>query len=218
MIDLKNVTIVSVACLRVPETIKAIHKSMCGINFGASKLLTSEDFTDDIIEIIKIDRLDYENYNRFVVFELYKYIDTDYALIVQDDGYVINPEMWRDEFFNYDYIGAPWMLPPPNDSISFRDPFGNIMRVGNGGFSFRTKKLLEMPTKLNLEWRSYYGYFNEDGFFTCHNRHLIEAQGCVYAPIDVAKYFSHEAEIPEIQGITPFGFHGKWSKYNVNNE
>lgn len=218
MIDLKNVTIVSVACLRVSETIRAIHKSMRGINFGAVKLLTSEDVTDDTIEIIKIEKLDYENYNRFVVFELYKYIDTDYALIVQDDGYVINPEMWRDDFFNYDYIGAPWMLPPPTDSVSFRDPFGNIMRVGNGGFSFRTKKLLEMPTKLNLEWRSYYGYFNEDGFFTCHNRHLIEAQGCVYAPIDVAKYFSHEAEIPEIQGITPFGFHGKWSKYNINNE
>ncbi len=218
MIALKNVTIISVACLRVPETIRAIHKSMNGINFGAAKLLTSEDVTDETIEIIKIEKLDYENYNRFVVFELYKYIDTDYVLIVQDDGYVINPEMWRDEFFNYDYIGAPWMLPPPNDSVSFRDPFGNIMRVGNGGFSFRTKKLLEMPTKLNLEWRSYYGYFNEDGFFTCHNRHLIEKQGCIYAPIDVAKYFSHEAEIPEIQGITPFGFHGKWSKYNVNNE
>ena len=34
-----------------------------------------------------------------------------------------------------------------------------------------------------------------------------------FIPIDVAKYFSHEAEIPETYGIEPFGFHGKWSKY-----
>ena len=28
--------------------------------------------------------------------------------------------------------------------------------------------------------------------------------------IDIAKYFSHEAMIPEIQGITPFAFHNYW--------
>lgn len=33
------------------------------------------------------------------------------------------------------------------------------------------------------------------------------------APLDVAKYFSHEADIEEIQGIIPFGFHGKKEKY-----
>ena len=211
-IKLENVTIAAVACVRTSETIKALKYSMLGIEFKKAILLTSDDITDNEIEVVKIDKLDYEGYNRFIVYELHKYIETDYVLIVQDDGYVISPQMWRDEFLKYDYIGAPWGL--PTDNFSFRDPFNNIIRVGNGGFSLRTKKLLSLPTKLNLEWKPYFGFYNEDGFFTCHNRHLFEKEGCVFAPLDVAKYFSHESQIPEIRGIQPFGFHSKWSPYN----
>jgi hypothetical protein len=29
-----------------------------------------------------------------------------------------------------------------------------------------------------------------------------------FADIDVAKYFSHETQLPEIVGIAPFAFHG----------
>ncbi len=65
-----------------------------------------------------------------------------------------------------------------------------------------------------MEWKSYYGYYNEDGFFSVHNRHIFENIGCKYATIDTAKYFSHESELPETENIIPFGFHGKWSKYN----
>lgn len=211
MIELKNITLVSVACVRVKETIDALLKSCSDIKFGSVKLFTHEDVDNSNFEVVKIENLDYEKYNKFIVYELHKYLDTDYVLIVQDDGYVINTEKWSDEFLKYDYIGAPWPL--PSDSFSFRDIYGNIVRVGNGGFSLRTKKLLSLPTQLKIEWRSYYGFYNEDGFFTCHNRHLFESQGCQYAPIDVAKHFSQESDIPEVQGIIPFGFHGKWSKY-----
>ena len=215
MIELNNVTIVSVSCVRVDVSLKAIKKSMEGIKFGASKLITNEDIPDNDVEIIKIPKLDYEEYNKFIVYDLYKYIDTDYVLIVQDDGYVIHPEKWINEFLDYDYIGAPWALPSWEDKISFRDPFGNIVRVGNGGFSLRSKKLLNLPTKLNLEWRSYHGYYNEDGFFVVYNRHLFEKEGCKFATIEIAAKFSQESEIPEIQGIIPFGYHGKWNKYHV---
>jgi hypothetical protein len=214
MLDLKDVTIVSVACVRVESTLKAIKHSMSGINFYDAKLITSQSFNDKDVKYVSIPELDYENYNKFIVFDLFKHIDTPYALIVQDDGYVINPNSWRDEFYQYDYIGAPWMV--PNDDFSCRDPFGNLIRVGNGGFSFRSHKLLSMPTELNMEWKSYFGYYNEDGFFSVHNRHIFEQYGCKYSPLEVAKYFSHEAELPEMQGIIPFGFHGKWSKYNQN--
>ena len=151
--------------------------------------------------------MDYEEYSRFIVYDLHKHIDTEFALIIQHDGFVTSPDKWNDTFMNYDYIGAPWPL--PTDGFSYRDAFGNLIRVGNGGFSLRSKKLLSLPTKLNLEWKSYFGFFNEDGFFTCHNRHLFENEGCVFAPLEVAKYFSHENKIPEIEGITPFGFHRK---------
>jgi len=206
-INLPNITLVAVACVRVQETVKAIEKSCSSINFGSVKLITHEEIGSKLFETIQIHKLDYEQYNRFVVYELHKYIDTVFALIIQDDGFVTGPNQWRDEFLEYDYIGAPWPL--PIDTFSYRDPFGNLIRVGNGGFSLRSKKLLSLPTKLNLEWKSYFGFFNEDGFFTCHNRHLFEKEGCVFAPIEVAKYFSHESPIPETYGITPFGFHKK---------
>ncbi len=206
-INLPNITLVAVACVRVQETVKAIEKSCSSINFGSVKLITHEEIKSEFFETIQIHKLDYEQYNKFVVYELHKYIDTEFALIIQDDGFVTGPYQWRDEFLEYDYIGAPWPL--PTDTFSYRDPFGNLIRVGNGGFSLRSKKLLSLPTKLNLEWKSYFGFFNEDGFFTCHNRHLFEKEGCVFAPIEVAKYFSHESPIPETYGITPFGFHKK---------
>jgi len=211
-INLPQITLVAVACVRIPETIKAIQKSCSEINFGAVKLITHENVSGDNFEVVNIAPLNYEEYNRFIVFELHKHIETEFALIVQDDGFVTGPHQWRKEFLNYDYIGAPWPL--PMDDFSYRDPFGNLIRVGNGGFSLRSKKLLSLPTELNLEWRSYFGFFNEDGFFTCHNRHLFEERGCVFAPIEVAKYFSHEKKIPEIEGIIPFGFHRKGYIHN----
>ena len=211
-IDLPQITLVAVACIRVQETVKSIEKSCAGVNFGSVKLITNEEIHGDFFETVQIQKLDYEQYNRFIVFELHKYIDTDFALIVQDDGFVTGPHQWRREFLDYDYIGAPWPL--PTDDFSYRDPFGNLIRVGNGGFSLRSKKLLSLSTELGLEWRSYFGYFNEDGFFTCHNRHLFEKEGCVFAPLDVAKYFSHERQIPETEGIVPFGFHRKGYTHN----
>ena len=117
MINLNNITMVAVACVRVQETLKALKYSYKNISFNSVKLFTHEDIDDDYIEIINIDKLDYENYNRFIVYELHKYIDTDFVLIIQDDGYIINPTKWSDNFFNYDYIGAIWPIPPVTDQI-----------------------------------------------------------------------------------------------------
>ena len=218
---LNNVTLVAAAGVRIQEAYNAIKKSMKGITFGEVKLLTPKNAQTENpnVQIIKLDKeLDYIEYNRFILYELKDYIDTEFVLLVQDDGYVVNPESWRNDFYEYDYIGAIWPIPDQNDKISYRDPFGNLIRVGNGGFSLRSKKLLELPSKLNLEWKSYYGFWNEDGFLTCHNRHILEKEGIKFATTDIAKYFSHECPVDEIKGIDkPFGFHGKNSKYYVNN-
>lgn len=211
-IELPHITLVAVTSVKVQDTIKSIEKSCSGIEFGDVKLLTSDPIESDKFKVIQIDRIDYDQYSKFIVYDLHKHIDTDFALIVQHDGFVTGPDRWRDDFLNYDYIGAPW--PFPTDNFSYRDAFGNLIRVGNGGFSLRSKKLLSLPTELELEWKKYFGFFNEDGFFTCHNRHLFEKEGCVFAPIEIAKYFSHETKIPEIEGIVPFGFHRKGYEHN----
>lgn len=200
--------------VNMEDTIRAMEYSCEGIEYGDVKFIShvKPNYFPDNFNFCLIDNvnsLDQYSYN--MIYKLGDYIDTDFALIVQSDGYVLNPSSWRDEFLEYDYIGAPFNL--PKDEFSYRDINGNIFRVGNGGFSLRSKKLIDLPNKLELEWKPFHGFYNEDGFICAMNRHIYEENGCKFAPIDVAKYFSHEAEIPEVQGITPFGFHGKWSKY-----
>ena len=212
--DLRKVTLVTMTSVDIENTVKAMIHSCRGIVFGDIKFISDvkPESLPPQFKYCQIDKMNsVDDYSFNIVYNLHKFIDTEFALIIQADGYIVNPHMWQDYFLNYDYIGAPWGL--PNDDFSFRDPFNNLIRVGNGGFSLRSKKILSLPTELKLEWKSYFGYYNEDGFFTCHNRHIFEKEGCVFAPLDVAKYFSHEAEIPETHGIEPFGFHGKWSKY-----
>jgi len=212
MLDLENVTLVSVTSVNIEKTISALNYSMKNINFGECLLLTDKNVNPNNIKTIKIDTLDYIGYSKFIVYELHKYINTEFALIIQNDGFVVNPDKWNDDFLKYDYIGAPF--PIPNDDFSYRDPFGNLIRVGNGGFSLRSKKLLQLPTILNLEWKSYFGYYNEDGFFAVHNRFLFEKEGCNFAPVELAAHFSIEHETDETKNIEPFGFHGKHSFYN----
>lgn len=214
MLNLGNITLACVTSVNVDRAIRALNYSMKGINFGDVILLTDKDVSPEGIKVIKTFNLDYIAYSKFIVYDLHKYIETDYVLIIQEDGFVTNPEKWEDTFLECDYIGAPFPIPQVNDNVSYRDAFGNLQRVGNGGFSLRSKKLLELPTKLDLEWKSYFGYWNEDGFLTMHNRHILEENGCVFAPIKSASKFSIEHKVPESFDGETFGFHGKSHEYN----
>lgn len=215
MIELPNVTLFCISSNQVDGAISALKHSMKGIKFGAVKLITHED-PDNLPEDIEFSKC-YEiksihEYNYYCLYNLTNHIDTDYCLLVQPDGFVINPEKWNDDWFNYDYIGAVWAL--ANDA--YLDPWGKSHRVGNGGFSFRSKKLLDVPKNayihFDVNWGDFYkhmgvGFTSEDGNICVHNRHIYEALGCKFAPVEVAARFSHERPLPETQGITPFGFH-----------
>lgn len=200
------------ASVDVEATVKALEYSSKYIEFGEVKLVShykpSNIGNISFQETSKTKDIDEWSYK--VIYELPKYVNTDYAILIHSDGFIVNPESWRDEFLEYDYIGAPWAL--PNDEFSFRDKYNNIIRAGNS-VSLRSKKLLDLPNDLNLEWRHWHGYYNEDGFICVNNRHIYEEHGLKIAGIDIAKYFSHESMIPEIEGIKPFAFH-KWNGTN----
>lgn len=171
---------------------RAIDKSCEGIEFGAIKLIWDEKCTS------------IDEWNRKIIFELYKYVDTSHALLIHADGYIIRSDLWRDEWLSLDFIGAPWPL--PQDNYSYRDQLGNIQRVGNS-VSLRSRKLMEMPDLYDYEWKSYYGNTNEDGYLCCHHRQDLEAQGCKFATLEQAVHFSKEYEIPENIGLDTFAFH-----------
>lgn len=212
-INLQNVTLVAVATQNVEATVQALIYSCRQIKYGSVKLLSH--FTpyckNEKIEFIRIPKMkNIDEWSHFIVYELNKYINNEFIILVHSDGFVVNPNSWRNEFFEYDYIGAPWPL--PTDNFSYRDINGNIIRVGNS-VSLRSKKLLELPSKLLIPWEADHGFFNEDGFLCVKNKHILEENGIKFAPLNIAKYFAHESMIPEVQNIKPFAFH-KWEGAN----
>lgn len=212
-LKLPNVTLIAVATRNVEENLKALLYSCQDIEFGCVKLLShyTPFYNDNEINFVRIQKMkNIDEWSRFIVYDLNSYIDTDYILLVHSDGFVVNASSWRQEFLNYDYIGAPW--PIPKDDFSYRDIYGNIVRVGNS-VSLRSKKLLALPNKAKIPWEADHGYFNEDGFICVKNKHIFEANGMKFAQIDTAKYFAHESMIPEIINIKPFVFH-KWAGSN----
>ena len=212
-LQLPNVTLVAMSSVNMMETVKAMKYSMERVDFGQAVLITHKKplFLPKEITYKHTSKLtDIDCFNYKMAYELGDYIDTDFAMIVHADGFVVHPESWRDEFLEYDYIGSPWPMPKPGTKHSYHDIHGNICRVGNS-VSLRSKRLMEFPKKANLKWeRDEEGFYNEDIFICCTNKHLFEAEGMKWAPIEVAKYFAHEHPIPEVQGITPFAFHKWW--------
>jgi glycosyltransferase involved in cell wall biosynthesis len=212
-LELPQITLIALATRDVEQTLAAIEHSRKNIKFGAVRLLSH--YTPfglpadvDFIRIKKNKDIDEWSFN--VVYELGQYVDTDFALLIHADGFVVNPSAWRPEFLEYDYIGAPWPL--PKDNYSYRDVYGNVIRVGNS-VSIRSKRLLDLPKTISLLWEADNGFFNEDGFICVKNHHIFNSYGMKFADIQVAKYFSHETMIPEIKGIKPFAFH-KWAGSN----
>jgi hypothetical protein len=189
---LPEVTLIAVTSKDIPSHKEAIEKSTEAVYFGDVRLIEEPTLTS-------IDA-----WNKYIIFDLWKHVDTEFAMLIHADGYVKNPSAWRNDFLEYDYIGAPWPL--PRDNYSYRDQNGEIVRVGNS-VSIRSQKMLRAPTTQNFEWKSFYGNTNEDGFLCCHHRQDLEALGCTFAPLEVAKYFSKEHEIPENEGIDTFAFH-----------
>lgn len=191
-IQLPNVTLIAITGVKykTEEHVKALYTSSQGIDFGDTKLVEVGYITD------------VDTWNHAIIYELPKYVDTEFCILIHHDGYITHQELWRDEWLEYDYIGAPWPL--PTDDYSYRDEEGDLVRVGNS-VSLRSKKLLDLIA--TREWKYYYGNCNEDGFITCHNRKWLESQGCVFAPLEVAVHFSKEHEIPENVGLDTFAFH-----------
>lgn len=193
MLSIPQVTLVALGTKNIPGMYKALEYSSQNIKWGDVKLISD----------IPCNTID--EWNKAIVFDLRKYIETDFCLLVHPDGFVVNPESWRWEFLDYDYIGSLWPL--PTDSYSYRTPDGEIIRVGNS-VSLRSREMLHLPYQLEVVWRSYFGNTNEDGFLTVHNRRLFQHYGARYAPIEIARYFGREHEVLENQDVDkPFVFH-----------
>lgn len=165
------------------------------VRFHSIKMFLTYKFENPTVKTEIIDKCDINDYSDFCLYEISKHFNTDYVLIFQDDGFILNPDLWSDEFYNYDYIGAPW----PN----YMDWNGTEYRVGNGGFSLRSKALCEFSKTLP---KSKYA---EDAYLCVYQRGLLNRAKLKVAPVSVARKFSVERSIDDDHTfLKTFGFHG----------
>lgn len=147
------------------------------------------------IEWRKIDRIgSRSDYSRFMLRELAGHIETTHALCVQWDGFVLNGSAWQQEFLSYDYIGAVW------------PQFTDNYRVGNGGFSLRSRQLLKACKDLPLAEN-----VAEDLVIGRRYRLDLETRGLRFASEDLAQRFAYERSAPT---GGEFGFHGAFNLVN----
>lgn len=189
---LPTVTLLGVDCRDIGALIRAQQYSTKDIDFAAVKLLSSQANKSPFH--VLIDPLQgIEGYSRFMIRDLYRYVDTDHVLIIQHDGYVLNWKAWEPEFLKYDYIGATWW---------YKDGHN----VGNGGFSLRSRRLLQI-----LATDETIRVFHPEDDVICrqHRDYLEREHGIKFAPEEVANRFSIEAvHTPDNKYRGQFGFHG----------
>lgn len=204
MLELKDVTLTIVTSVKHEQNVRAMKKSMDGIKFGAVKFISDiNPGLPDNVEYIQCDKLSYDGFSEFTFLKLHNYIDTEFSLLVHHDGFIVRPDLWTNDFLSWDYCAAPW----PYSETSYVTDYGEHVRVGNGGVCLRSKKILELPTKLGLKLEERQGFYNDDGNFCVYHRKTMLDNGIKYTPIDLAAMFSTEIWIPGVSRES-FAFHG----------
>jgi tetratricopeptide (TPR) repeat protein len=193
MLELPGVTLCCVDTTNPELALRALRSSASGIVFARSLFLTDRAHDVAGIDVRVIAPLgSRESYSAFVLKTLVEHVDTAHVLLIQWDGYVVNPAAWRDEFLACDYIGAKWFW------------HSDEMRVGNGGFSLRSRRLLRALQDPRISLAG-----PEDETICRVFRPLLEREhGIVFATEELADAFAFEAAYPI--GL-PLGFHGLYN-------
>jgi hypothetical protein len=200
---------------------------------GACCLLMSPECPKHLlpgIKHIKIAPLSYLEYSIFVTFALHAFIETEFALIIQGDSWVLNGAAFCDDFLEFDYLGAPtstaeiitptaryllngydWVKHELSRDIGVRINF-----TMNGGFSLRSRKFLKTPSALGLDYRlrvpeiksTKMGYemtwpggdVYEDLYHCVINRDVLDQAGIRFPPLSVGIRFAFEHLNPMLHG------------------
>lgn len=183
-LQLPEVTLFGIDHKNAKMLIRASEISTRDIEFGEVVIIT-----DNIVD-------SRESYSHFCIKRMNEYIHTSHILIIHPDGYVLNWEAWDNDWLAYDYIGATW---------GYKDN----MNVGNGGFSLRSKKLLEILANDDA-----INDFHPEDDKICrkYRSYLEDKYGIKFAPDEIANKFSIEAYNTGFAGANKyngqFGFHG----------
>ena len=193
-LPLPGVTLVAVTSVAVPQTVRAMTLSLDQVAFGEA-VLFSDRRPNDLPAAIRWQPIapiaSRAAYSRFMLRDLAGHVATGHALCVQWDGYVLNARAWDPAFLDHDYIGAAW--PHFNDG---RD-------VGNGGFSLRSRRLLDACGTLDIDETA-----EDVAICRVHRGRLERDFDIRFAPVALARRFAFERYDPT---GGEFGFHGAFN-------
>lgn len=199
-LDLSSVTLVCIDCINADRATRIIEHCKTKADFGEVKLLSSiENNSKHWVKIKPLTSL--VMYSVFVLKDLHLYINTSHVLIVQRDGWILNPESFDLNWLQLDYIGGLFM---------------QYDRCGSGGFSLRSKRIMQDVSKTIPDW---------DG--TQDDADKIQSKLCYYedgilsmspfskkykiATLDQAANFSQAGNRnPKYLREKPFGWHRTW--------
>lgn len=189
MLNLPDITIVCAFTVCHELTMMAVDECLRHARFGDVKLFTDRALGRDVVPV------KFKNLNEaawFTTYQMPSYIKTSHVLFIHWDSWIIDPQMWRDDFLSYDYVGAPWW---------YKDKYN----VGNSGFSLRSKALLDFLS----EHRAEFPLASPEDHVLCRQYQLRLPQ-FKWAPEYVAQDFSFERVRPSIAS-RHFGFHGMFN-------
>jgi hypothetical protein len=129
------------------------------------------------------------DYARFVHYEMPKQLKTSHVLLIQWDSWIVNPDAWRPEFLDFDYVGAPWW---------YKDGYN----VGNSGFCLLSKRLMEFLAEHENEFPVGQPY--DHVLCREHQKRLPQFK---WAPDKLAWHFAIERTAAYPMNEV-FGFHG----------
>lgn len=210
---------------------------------GTRALLCSPQAPKDLspsIEWRAIQAMNYHEYSWFMLFALWRVVATEFALIVQDDGWVLSVDNWHDDFLHYDYLGAPIHLahveaPDGMHWVRQFDWCKDIGRPGytvtpvlNGGFSLRSQRLMRALVEhsdvrvsipppdvvagdpLQMYWHN--DVLFEDVQLSGVLRPALETKGLRFPPLDIASRFAIEHAGAAHHGMDALSIFGHHSK------
>lgn len=192
---MKNITMVAIEWQWYDLTKYAIEHSLNHIDPKDVLIISDREILPGARHVYMEPVKSFREYNQVMMKGVVEHLTTDHALYVQWDGLANRKDLWTNEFLNYDWIGAPWYWEPEGRN------------VGNGGFSLRSRKLLELCQDPHIQLTAERDYIAEDANVCIDYRAWLEQRGIRFAPTAVAEQFSFE--LGKVRDS--FGFHGVWN-------
>lgn len=195
---MKGITLVAIDFKWHDLTRYAIEHTLKHVDVADIITISDVEIMSPARSIIRSPVANMAEYAAIMLKDIAEHVTTDHALYVQWDGMANNSRLWTNEYLKYDYIGAPWPWEPEGRN------------VGNGGFSLRSRRLLDACADNIIQISEKRQYTAEDAAIGIdHRPYLEKTHGIRYAPTGIARQFSYEFG----PSRDSFGFHGIWNVF-----